>query len=210
MRTAFVFVGFLTFGLIFFFLLGDSLVDQAWLDTLGPWVWLAAIGFLIADILLPIPSTLVITMLGQRYGPLLGGLIGTAGSCLAGLIAYGMTRALGRRFAFWLLGKELESAERFYAGPGAYAVACSRWLPLIPEAVSCMAGLARMPFGRYMLALVAGSAAMCFAYASLAVVSDNPTLPLVASILLPLPIWWLAARLLRRTCRDRLIEQQRD
>ncbi|MFO0864606.1 MAG: VTT domain-containing protein [Gemmataceae bacterium] len=206
MRTAFVFVGFLTFGLICFFVLGDSLVDQAWLDALGPWVWLAAVVFLVADILLPIPSTLIMTVLGQRYGPLLGGLIGTAGSCFAGVVAYALTRALGRRFASWLLGDELEAAERFYAGPGGYAVACSRWLPLIPEAVSCMAGLARMPFRKYMIALVAGSAPMCFAYASLAVVSDNQTLPLVVSILLPLPIWWLAARLLKIVLRARSAE----
>jgi uncharacterized membrane protein YdjX (TVP38/TMEM64 family) len=76
-------------------------------------------------------------------------------------------------------------------------VACSRWLPLLPEAISIMAGLARTPFGKYCIALLSGAVPMCFAYASLAGTSDNELVPLIISILLPIPIWWIAARLLR-------------
>jgi uncharacterized membrane protein YdjX (TVP38/TMEM64 family) len=190
-------LGFIAFGLVLFFVLGDALVERSWLDAFGSWVWLVGAGLIVADIVLPIPTTLVITVMGQKYGPMLGGLIGVLGSCSAGVIAYSLTRMLGPRFARWLLADELASAEKFFAEKGAFAVACSRWLPLLPEAISCMAGLARMPFGKYCLALLSGAVPMCFAYAALASTSDNEMVPLLISILLPIPIWWLAARLLR-------------
>jgi len=196
MRTTLYFVGFIVFGLILFFVFGDLAVDRAWLNSLGAWSWIVAVGLMIADILLPIPNTLIITLMGQSYGPFVGGLIGTLGSFSAGVIAYGMTRMLGRRFANWLLGDELKSAEKFFYQSGSFAVACSRWLPLLPEAISCMAGLARMPFGKYCVALLCGSVPMCFAYAALATMSDSEIIPLVISVILPIPIWWIAGWLL--------------
>lgn len=151
---------------------------------------------MVADILIPVPTTVLITLLGQKYGVLLGGAIATAGSFLSGITAYGCTRMLGRPFAAWLLGPEQQRAEAFFAGSGAFAVACSRWLPLLPEAISCLAGLARMPFGKYCAALLCGAAPMCFAYAALANISTNSLAPLLASIILPAPIWLIAGRLL--------------
>jgi len=198
MRTTLFLLGFLVFGLVLFFVFGDALVDRSWLDAFGQWVWLVGVGLIVADIFLPIPTTLVITVMGQKYGPILGGLIGTLGTFSAGLAAYGLTRMLGPRFARWLLADELDSAEQFFQRKGAFAVACSRWLPLLPEAISCMAGLARMPFGRYCAALLSGAVPMCFAYAALAGTSDNELVPLTISILLPIPIWWIAGRLLQR------------
>jgi uncharacterized membrane protein YdjX (TVP38/TMEM64 family) len=196
MRTAVLFAGFVLFGLVLFFILGDALVNQNWLRSLGPQAWLVAVGFLVADVFVPIPTTLIITAMGQQYGPVLGGLIGTLGVFAAGVVAYGLTRMLGRRFARWLLGDELDTAARFFARKGGFAVACSRWLPLIPEAMACLAGLVRMPFGRYCLALLAGAVPMSFAYAALAAVSANQLVPLLISVILPIPIWWVAGRLL--------------
>ena len=202
MRTSLCFLGFLVFGLVLFFIFGDALVDRSWLDAFGDRVWLVAVGLIVADIFLPVPTTLVITVMGQKYGPILGGLIGTLGTFSAGLIAYGLTRMLGPRFARWLLAEELESAQRFFREKGAFAVACSRWLPLLPEAISCMAGLARMPFVKYCVALLSGAVPMSFAYAALAGTSDNELVPLLISILLPIPIWWIAGRLLHGARRD--------
>ena len=203
MRTITCFAGFVAFGLILFFVIGNLAVDRAWFDSLGGSAWLVAVFLLIADILIPIPTTVVITVMGQMYGPGLGGTIGTLGSFLAGVIAYGLTRMLGRKFGRWLLGDELETAEQFFKHSGAFAVACSRWLPLLPEAISCMAGLARMPFGKYCAALLCGAVPMCFAYAALTTISDNDMIPLVISIILPVPIWWFAGRLLHlRTSAD--------
>ncbi len=199
MRTTLYFLGFLTFGLTLFALIGDTFEDLAWTEQNRQWVWLIAIGLLIADIFIPIPTTMIITAMGQRYGLVPGAWIGIVGTFSAGVIAYGLTRMLGIRFAKWLLGDELEKVEKLFEERGSFAVACSRWLPLIPEAVSCLAGLARMHFGRYCLALLSGVVPMSIAYAVLAGISDNKTVPLIVSAILPIPIWWIAARLLMRT-----------
>ena len=61
MRTMFLFLGFIGFGLVMFFLVGDALVDRSWLDAFGRWVWLVAVGLLVLDIFAPIPTTLIIT-----------------------------------------------------------------------------------------------------------------------------------------------------
>lgn len=196
-RTLAVFFGFLIFGLILFLLIGDAVVDEGWLESHGRWMWLAATALFIADIFIPIPTTVILTELGHSYGPLAGGLIGTLGVTLSGLTAYGLTRGLGPGFARWLLGDELEKAETFFREKGPFAVACSRWLPLLPEAISCMAGLARMPFKIYIAALVCGTLPMCLVYSSIAVVSDLKVVTLLLSALLPIPIWLIAGRLLR-------------
>ncbi len=206
MRTAFYFVGFVVFGLVLFWLLGEQWVEEGgWLERHGKWAWVVAVGLMIADIFMPIPTTAVITAMGQQYGSLLGGLVGVLGMTSAGIIAYGLTRILGRRFARWLLRDELERAEKFYRNNGMFAVACSRWLPLIPEAISCLAGLARMPFGKYCLALLCGSVPMSFAYATLAKLeglTGSKMAPLIVSVLLPVPIWWVAGRLLHLRIRE--------
>ena len=199
MRTLTCFFGFMIFGLILFFAIGNLAVDDAWFDAAPGWAWLVAVGLMIADIVVPVPTTVMITIMGQKYGPILGGAIGTLGSFSSGVIAYGLTRMPGRRFAKWLLREELETASEFFERSGAFAVACSRWLPLFPEAISCVAGLTRMHFGRYCAALLCGAVPMCFGYAALTTVSENQIVPLVISILMPLPIWWIATRLHLRT-----------
>ena len=69
----------------------------AWMQDWGPWAWLAGIALLVADLVLPVPSTVVISGLGYLYGPWLGGLIGSSGAFLAGCTAYGLCRMLGHR-----------------------------------------------------------------------------------------------------------------
>ncbi len=204
MRIFIFLVSFIAFGLVMFFVIGDALIDRSWLAALGDWLWVVAIALLIADVFIPIPTTVVVTVLGQKYGALLGGALGTLGSFLAGIVAYGGTRLAGRRFAHWLLGKDAARAEMFFQRSGAFAVACSRWLPLLPEAISCTAGLARMPFGKYCVALLCGAAPMCFAYAALATISSNDLVPLLVSIVLPAPIWLIAGRLLLKTRQEAL------
>jgi membrane protein DedA with SNARE-associated domain len=90
---------------------------------------------------------------------------------------------------------DLAAAETLFARSGGWMVALSRWLPVLPEAIACMAGLARMPAGRFSLALLCGSAPLGFAVAALGHAgSDRPFLTLALCALLPLPIWLIARR----------------
>ena len=117
----------------------------AWLTGFGPWASLAGILLLMSDLILPIPATAVMAALGFLYGPLAGGLIATLGSFLSGALAYLLCRRFGRPAAARLLGpQELVEGERLFARAGGWLVVLSRWLPVFPEVIACMAGLSGM------------------------------------------------------------------
>jgi len=172
---------------------------ELWLRRYGAWVWIPALSLLTADVALPVPGTAVMAALGVAYGPLLGGAIGGIGSCLGGIVAYSACRLFGHRAAVWIAGEdEVRRGERFFATKGGgWAVALSRWLPLLPEVIACIAGVARMPTRRFLLALACGSFPMAFAFATVGWSGrQRPTTALILSALLPLILWPIAARLL--------------
>ena len=179
----------------------------AWFDSYRSFAWLIAIVLLVSDLVLPIPNTIVIAALGILYGPLLGGLVATVGTCLSGLVGYGLCRRFGRPLAIRLLGvEEMSRGELLFARSGGLIVAVSRWLPILSEAIACMAGLSRMSFPTFLLALVCGAAPLCFIVAGMGYVgTDRPLLVLLLSGLLPIPVWLLVRSSLPPMRRNRPI-----
>ena len=176
-----------------------------WLQDYGSWAWIAGIGLLASDICLPGPGTAVMAALGGGYGPLLGGVVGAAGSWLSGSLAYLACRQFGHRAALFLAGaRDLERGRQFFRTTGGgWTVALSRLLPLLPEVIACLAGLARMPTRAFFTALACGSVPMAFTFAAVGATSrESPILAIVLSAVLPLVLWPLAARSLYRKSRD--------
>lgn len=160
----------------------------------GGWAWLVGVGLLVIDLFLPILGTVVMSALGLIYGWLLGGMIGSLGSIAAGLLAYGLCYRLGRRAAHFLAGKEgLREGERLFHGElGGWLVALSRWMPVLPEVVACLAGISRMPLRRFFPALCAGSIPMGFVFARIGEAGEHqPGIALLLSAGLPPLIWAL-------------------
>jgi uncharacterized membrane protein YdjX (TVP38/TMEM64 family) len=170
------------------------------LQSFGGWAWLVAIGLIVSDLVLPVPSTAVIAGLGMLYGPWLGGLIGGIGSTLAGLVAYGGCRLIGKRVLDFLVGEaNLDKLGRFFRRYGLWTIALSRWMPLLPEALCCLAGMARMNTGPFLAALACGSMAMGLAFGFLGMAYlDRPVIGLVVSALIPLVVWPIIHTLMRR------------
>ncbi len=172
---------------------------RAWMERYGQWAWLAGIALLCADIVLPIPSTVVMSALGLIYGWWLGGLIAAGGSLLSGVIAYAACRWFGHAAALWIAGDEgLAKGERLFQKQGGWLVALSRWMPVLPEAVACLAGLVQMPWRDFLLALVCGTVPLGFAFAAIgALGSTSPNLAIALSAFVPVLLWLLARRLLK-------------
>jgi uncharacterized membrane protein YdjX (TVP38/TMEM64 family) len=168
----------------------------AWLRELGPWAAAAGVGLLVADIALPIPSTIVMSALGATYGFGVGGLLAIVGSMLAGLTAYGLARWAGRPAAIWIAGEDsLVRTEELFTRGGAWLVLTSRWLPILPEAVACLAGLARMPFRTFFWALTVGSVPLGLTFAWIGTLTeDREGLALALSAGLPIGAWLLSQR----------------
>jgi membrane protein DedA with SNARE-associated domain len=86
---------------------------------------------------------------------------GVAGNVLGSWLAYWVGLYKGREWALrwhWLhiTPKRLDSADRWFARYGDWAVLISRCLPIIRTFISQPAGIARMPFWRFTLLTLVG------------------------------------------------------
>ena len=170
-----------------------------WLESAGPWAWAAGISLLVGDLALPVPGTVVISALGFIYGTLLGGVIASTGLIAAGLLGYGLGRLCGEKFARrWLGARDYETGKRLFAKSGGWVVALSRALPILPEVISCTAGLVRMPFRRFAVALACGSVPMGFLFAAIGKAGhEAPGWAFGLSLLVPALLWLAASRIVR-------------
>lgn len=173
---------------------------QIWISQHGSWAWLAGILLLVSDIVLPVPSTIVMSALGLMYGWLVGGLLASAGSFLAGLTAYFACRWLGRPAALWLAGEDsLRRGEELFARRGGWLVALSRWMPVLPEAIACLAGLVKMNLRTYLTSLACGSLPVGFAFAAIgALGKTSPGVAMALSAAVPILLWFGAQRWLKQ------------
>ncbi len=174
---------------------------QAWISEHGSWAWLAGVLLLVSDIALPVPSTIVMSALGLNYGWFVGGMLASSGSFLAGLTAYFASRWLGRPAALWLAGEHsLCRGEELFARHGGWLVALSRWMPVLPEAVACLAGLVKMNLRTYLTSLACGSLPVGFAFAGIGVLGrTSPTTAVVLSAILPIMLWFGAQRWIKKS-----------
>lgn len=93
--------------------------------------------------------------------------IGTLAEMGGSLTSYGIGRAAGRplierheRWVRWVITRsELDRAERFFAGRGAWAVAVARALPLVRCFASLGAGIVEIPFVPFTIFSFIGTAA---------------------------------------------------
>jgi uncharacterized membrane protein YdjX (TVP38/TMEM64 family) len=164
------------------------------------WAWAVGIALIWADLVLPVPQTVVITALGISYGTVLGGLLGTVGLITGGLLGYVLMLTSARRLLRRFLGRQsLTTMESLFERAGAWAIVLTRSLPYsIPEAMVFLAGLAGMPLRKFTAALTVGSVPTAFAFAAIgAGWADRPILALAASYVLPILLLPVALHLMR-------------
>lgn len=198
MRLLLIFIGLVVLFLIPFLIWGHHWAEiftqqgaVAWLQGHGSWGWAGGMMLLMADLVLPIPGTIVMSALGFIYGTVVGGLIGAAGSFLSGSLGYAVCRLVGRSAAVRILGeKDLVKGERLFSRVGGWLVVFSRWLPLFPEVIACMAGMTRMPVGIFCLAVACGSLPLGLIFAFVGHTGvERPLLAVTLSGILPLILW---------------------
>jgi len=192
-------LGFLLWGERFERLFSQEACAE-WFAESRSYAWAVAIGLLVADLVLPIPATGVFAALGSVYGVALGAIVGAVGSTLAGLAGYGLARLAGRRGARRLASEEeLARFQSLFDRWGGYAVLVSRALPILPEVMAVLAGLARMRFSRFFAALLLGASVTALVFAWLGYASrEAPWWGMLAAVLIPLLIWPVFVRLVLR------------
>lgn len=131
----------------------------------GPATALLGVGLLIIDVFLPVPSSVVMVLLGGSFGVLWGTLLAWGGSVLAALFAF----ALGRRGGPWLhravSPQQRAQADALLARWGPTAIALTRPVPMLAEAVALIAGTSPLRWGQLFAAAGLGCLPPALVYA---------------------------------------------
>ena len=143
--------------------------------------------------------------LGWLYGPNTGGLISATGLFLSACIAYQLSRHLGRRLAVRLAGEEsLTDAAEWFSKAGGPCIAISRCLPVLNEAISCLAGLSGFPQRQFFTAALLGSVPSGFVFAYIGHLGrKDSTAALALSAMVPILLWFVYRRILPTNARPK-------
>lgn len=165
----------------------------------------AGVGLLIADLVLPIPSTGVLGGMGAVLGAGPAFLWGWTGLVLSGCFGYGAARLGGTRWAARLADPaEQARYQTLFNTWGGLAIVVTRLLPILPEVLSVLSGLYHMKFSRFFGATLLGSVAPALAYTWLgAQAREHPGPAVWGLVLLTSLAWFAFLRLHRATRRSR-------
>lgn len=174
---------------------------SGWMNRGGVVAALVGVALLIADVVLPVPSSLVMIAHGALFGVALGTLLSLIGSVGAALTGF----ALGRRGGVWLerivSPEERAKVEQMLERWGALAIVVTRPVPLLAETTAIMAGASAMSWQRVTAASFAGSLPMALLYAltgSVAASFQNGALMFCFVLLVSGAFWFLSQRINRR------------
>jgi uncharacterized membrane protein YdjX (TVP38/TMEM64 family) len=163
--------------------------------------WIAAVaGFslLLADVLIPVPSSVVMI----AHGALLGLFPGFAVSLIGNVGGAALGWWIGRRSAPWvnrMVGSaDQRRASEWIARHGMGAVVISRSIPVLNETIAVMAGVTRLSLHRMLLASMLGSIppSLIYAWAGSQAVEGNLGLWIAGFVfILAGAAWFLSFRM---------------
>ena len=102
---------------------------------------------------------------GMLFGVVGGTLLSVAGGGSAALIGFWIGKSGGHAGRRWLGEEALSRANSFFQRHGMVAVIVSRPIPILAEAVTIIAGIARMPMRRFLVAVLLGLLPTAIIYA---------------------------------------------
>ena len=149
---------------------GDIVGLKDYIVSFGVWAPVVSCFLMVLQALVaPVPSFLITFANGLAFGVFWGWMLSLFGHVLAAAVCFGISRALGRGPVEVLMGKAgLESADRWFARWGVYAVFAGRLVPGVAfDAISYAAGLTRMEFRSFMVATALGIFPQTFLYSYL-------------------------------------------
>ncbi|MFW2333575.1 VTT domain-containing protein [Ilumatobacter sp.] len=170
---------------------------EEWQTEVSVGVAVLAIALLAGDVVLPVPSSVVLVGNGVVFGATVGVVVSTAGLVGGAFLGYligaagGPTaeRFMGANDSTWLRGVFIRN--------GAWVVAATRGVPLASEITALLAGATGVRFSRYVVAATAGAVAISAPLALLGsgAVSGRPAIAIaVAATIIGAVLWMLRSR----------------
>lgn len=164
------------------------------------------VGALMADILLPIPSSIVSVAAGALLGWAGGALAVTAGMMLGVVSGHWLGCAVGPRLLPRMLPEgERQRLFRLVGRHGVWMVAALRAVPVLAEASVIVAGMAGVPLLRLLPTCLASSICVALLYAGTGALAapwfgDAMLFPAAFVLaLLPPSLAWFASRMIRKS-----------
>jgi uncharacterized membrane protein YdjX (TVP38/TMEM64 family) len=170
-------------------------------------VFAVVVLLLMLDVALPIPSSLVSTTGGILLG-FTGGLAASSlGLTLGAVIAYGVGRYSAGAARRLVGSDDTQRLCSAFNRHGDWLIVVSRSVPVLAESAPVVAGVARMPFGRFVASAGLASVGVAAAYSLLGASAGSATSFLLVfggAVLVPLgPMLWLRrTRRVSRTSRS--------
>ena len=138
---------------------GDIAGLRDYILSFGLWAPIASCLLMVLQALVaPVPSFLITFANGLAFGVFWGWMLSLFGHVLAAAVCFWISRSLGRVPVEVLVGKTgLQSADRWFARWGMYAVFVGRLIPGVAfDVISYAAGLTRMRFRNFLIATALG------------------------------------------------------
>ncbi|MCB2379572.1 TVP38/TMEM64 family protein [Hymenobacter sp. BT635] len=164
---------------------GEQDKVSAWVKQFGYWGPVVIVGGMVAQMFLVVINVVLLILVAiLAYGPIWGSLLALLGVVVASSVGYWLGHSAGETFISRLIGeknekKMVEEVQRY----GTWAVVIARLSPaLSDDAVSFVAGVARLGYWRFMLATVAGVVPLIVLLAWLGENSDR----------LKTGLWWVS------------------
>jgi uncharacterized membrane protein YdjX (TVP38/TMEM64 family) len=202
--------GFLILGLLSLFLAMFAVVEACGVSILkdpvpgmergashgGGLLGLLGLLLLTADVVLPVPSSVIMVAHGALFGFWIGALLsllGSTGAFVTGFALGRMGRGGVRRF---VRPAEYARASRLLQRWGLLAIVATRPVPMLAEATAILAGASALPWPGAVAAAVAGvlPAALLYAAAGVSASRSANGLLAFAAVLLIAAVYWHHAR----------------
>ena len=187
-----------------FVLLGDgfeaSLADRVREYQGWPLACVVAAS-LASDLLLPIPSSVVLAFAGRELGVVWATVAGAVGLTVSCEIGYWAARLIGGRF----VKTRTSDGDRSFLAEGvakraAWWLVLSRPLPILAEAATLIAGLSRLRHGLFLGTVAIANVWVAACFSALGVLGSewHPTVLLTVSAVVPLAATWVVRWVSRR------------
>ncbi len=192
---ALLLVGFLLVEMMDVPLLKDP---SPWLGSRGTLtVALLGTGLLVADVILPVPSSAVMVAHGALFGVVGGTLLSVGGSMGAALVGFSIGRRGGQLLDRLVTPEERVRADHILSRWGGLAIVVTRPVPLLAETVAIMAGTSPLGWRQAALAALLGSLppALLYALTGATAAALTSGILVLGLVLLVAGIFWLVGYL---------------
>lgn len=138
---------------------------RPWLGQTGGLAAAVGVGLLIVDVLLPVPSSLVMVGHGALFGVVGGSLLSLVGSVGAAAVGFALGRRGGPLLDRLVPPDERARGDLLLARWGGAAIVATRPVPLIAETLAILAGTSPMRWRTLLVSATAGSIVPAVLYA---------------------------------------------